>query len=136
MSVYTPRSFFPTLCLDGHLSLQPTRNSSDASSVSSLLGLAPGGGYLAVRITADAGGLLHRLFTMTALQRLFVSVALSGKFPRPGVSPAPCSMECGLSSTLLQTAEPRPSSQPEAHLSYLFLECASITWQMTIGIIR
>lgn len=32
---------------------------------SSLLGLAPGGGYLATRITARAGGLLHHLFTIT-----------------------------------------------------------------------
>ena len=114
MSVYAPKSDFPTLYLDGHLSVQPTRNSNDASSVSSLLGLAPGGGYLAARIAADAGGLLHRLFTMTALRRLSVSVALSGKLPRPGVSPAPCSTECGLSSTLRQSAEPRPSSRPEA----------------------
>src|SRR5512139_1726690 len=34
---------------------------------SSLLGLAPGGGYLAIHITADAGGLLHHLFTITTL---------------------------------------------------------------------
>ena len=32
---------------------------------SSLLGLAPGGGYLAICITANAGGLLHHLFTIT-----------------------------------------------------------------------
>ena len=31
----------------------------------SLLGLAPGGGCLAAHITAGAGGLLHRLFTLT-----------------------------------------------------------------------
>ena len=31
----------------------------------SLLGLAPGGGYLAARIAANAGGLLHHLFTIT-----------------------------------------------------------------------
>jgi len=31
---------------------------------SSLLGLAPDGGYLAARITARAGGLLHHLFTL------------------------------------------------------------------------
>jgi hypothetical protein len=116
MSVYAPRSFFATLYLDGHLSVQPTRDSSDASSVSSLLGLAPSGGYLAAYIAADAGGLLHRLFTMTALRRLYVSVALSGKLPRPGVSPAPCPVECGLSSTLLQSAEPRPSSRPEGFI--------------------
>ena len=30
----------------------------------SLLGLAPGGGYLAARIAARAGGLLHHLFTL------------------------------------------------------------------------
>jgi hypothetical protein len=118
-SVYTPRSFIPTLCLGGHLSLQPTRDSNDASNVLSLLGLAPGGGYLAARITVDAGGLLHRLFTMTAFQRLFVSVALSGKLPRPGISPVPCSVECGLSSILHRSVEPRPSSRPEAVLSYL-----------------
>jgi len=127
MSVYAPKSFFPTLYLDDHLSVQPTRDSNDASSVSSLLGLAPGWGYLAARITADAGGLLHRLFTMTALRRLSVSVVLSGKLPRPGVSPVPCSVECGLSSTLRQSAKPRPSSRPETISSYLFLEHASIT---------
>ena len=125
ISVYAPKSLFPMLCLDSHLSVQPTRNSNDASSVSSLLGLAPGGGCLADCITAVAGGLLHRLFTMTALRRLPVSVALSGKLPRPGVSPVPCSMECGLSSIPRQSAEPRLSSRPETFLSYLFLELAS-----------
>ena len=34
-------------------------------TTSSLLGLAPGGGYLATHITARAGGLLHHLFTLT-----------------------------------------------------------------------
>jgi hypothetical protein len=38
----------------------------EAGSLSSLLGLAPGGGCLAARITADAGGLLHHLFTVTS----------------------------------------------------------------------
>ena len=36
-------------------------------TISPLLGLAPGGGYLAICITANAGGLLHHLFTLTAL---------------------------------------------------------------------
>jgi len=91
-------------------------------TISPLLGLAPGGGYLAIRITADAGGLLHHLFTITTptlpppnpmdLEEvpngrrgwLFVSVALfrqvhaSRRFPRPGCYPTPCSKECGLSS--------------------------------------
>ena len=34
-------------------------------TTSPLLSLAPGGGYLAICITANAGGLLHRLFTIT-----------------------------------------------------------------------
>ena len=77
-------------------------------TISPLLGLAPGGGYLATCITADAGGLLHHLFTITTspkrMEGLFVSVALirqvhaSRRFPRPGCYPTPCSMECGLSS--------------------------------------
>ena len=76
-------------------------------TISPLLGLAPGGGYLAICITANAGGLLHHLFTITFLPkegRLFVSVALfrqvhaSRRFPRPGCYPTPCSLECGLSS--------------------------------------
>ncbi len=48
-------------------------------TISSLLGLAPGGGCLATRITARAGGLLHHLFTITLTPKgggLFVSVAL------------------------------------------------------------
>lgn len=51
-------------------------------TISPLLGLAPGGGCLAIHITANAGGLLHHHFTMTDLSpegqrgRLFVSVAL------------------------------------------------------------
>lgn len=36
-------------------------------TTSSLLGLAPSGGYLATHITARAGGLLHHLFTLTPL---------------------------------------------------------------------
>jgi len=52
---------------------------------SSLLGLAPGGGYLAIRITADAGGLLHHLFTLA---------------PPPFPSPPPMGGELGGGSGL------------------------------------
>jgi hypothetical protein len=95
--------------------VQPTqdfdlRTGREASSLLSLLGLAPGGGCLAACIAAGAGGLLHtqrfsglcRLFTLTehrqAMHRRFVSVARSDRLPHPGGYPAPCSMECGLSS--------------------------------------
>ena len=86
---------------------------------SSLLGLAPGGGYLAIHITADAGGLLHHLFTITLtsceVNWLFVSVALvrqvssSRRVPRPGCYPTPCSMECGLSSIPTTQDRDRPT---------------------------
>ncbi len=89
-------------------------------TISPLLGLAPGGGYLAICITADAGGLLHHLFTITTspkrMEGLFVSVALfrqvraSRRFPRPGCYPTPCSMECGLSSIPTTQDRDRPTS--------------------------
>ena len=76
-----------------------------------LLDLAPGGGYLAADIAAYAGGLLHHLFTLTLSgsspksegfgevgRGRSVSVARSVRLPRPGSYPAPCSLECGLSS--------------------------------------
>jgi hypothetical protein len=82
---------------------------TETSSLSSLLDLAPGGGYQAAHIAARAGGLLHHLFTLTLTPALsqkekekgegsLFSVALSGRLLRPGISPAPRSMECGLSS--------------------------------------
>ena len=46
-------------------------------TISPLLGLAPGGGYLAVRIAANAGGLLRHLFTITTR----VAVCFCGPFP-------------------------------------------------------
>ena len=69
------------------------------------------------RIAADAGGLLRHHFTLTNLTAAklqggrFVSVARSRKLPRPGISPAPRPVECGLSSIL--HARPRPSDRPE-----------------------
>src|SRR5512141_1880790 len=91
---------------------------------SSLLGLAPGGGYLAICITADAGGLLHHLFTITPaiLPGLSVSVALvrqvssSRRVPRPGCYPTPCSVECGLSSAPTTQSRDRPTDlRPHYH---------------------
>ena len=49
---------------------------------SSLLGLAPGGGYLAICIAANAGGLLHHLFTITPyLLRGDGAVCFCGPYP-------------------------------------------------------
>ena len=54
----------PRACAIISLSSLPGTD-NEASRFSSLLGLAPGGGYLAARIAANAGGLLHHLFTIT-----------------------------------------------------------------------
>ena len=42
-------------------------------------------------------------------------------FPRPGCYPAPCSLECGLSSIPRSRAKPRPSGQPEVIFIIPFL---------------
>ena len=51
-----------------------------------LLGLAPGGGCLAARIAASAGGLLHRLFNLTPLPEGGDAVCFCG--PIRKVAPA------------------------------------------------
>jgi len=79
-----------TARLCDHLSEQPTRDSNEASRLLSLLGLAPGGGYLAARIAADAGGLLHHLFTITSAHGkgcLFLW-PYSGRLPSRRASPS------------------------------------------------
>ena len=94
-------------------------------TTSSLLGLAPGGGYLATHITARAGGLLHHLFTITSppkWERLavcfcgpFRQVHASRRFPRPGCYPTPCSLECGLSSIPTTQDRDRPTDLRRFH---------------------
>ena len=66
-----------------------------------LLGLAPGGVYLANYIAAIAGGLLHHRFTLTniAIGGL-LSVALFPRIAPGGCYPPLCSLESGLSSVL------------------------------------
>src|SRR6478735_5886168 len=80
------------------------------------LDLAPGGVYLAARVTSNAGGLLHHRFTLTAgrSRRRFV---LCGTVPRVtpgGCWPPPCPVEPGLSSTLPEghAAVARPARPP------------------------
>ena len=50
-------------------------------TISPLLSLAPGGGYLAICITANAGGLLHHLFTITLHLCRCGAVCFCGPFP-------------------------------------------------------
>ncbi len=105
--------------------------SSHPQMESSLLGLAPGGGYLAARITADAGGLLHHLFTFALTPaplsrnrergwgegRLFLW-PLSGRLTPNEVSPPRALSDaepCGVRTFLdpVNTG-PRSPDQPEA----------------------
>jgi len=46
---------------------------------------------------------------------LFVSVARSDRLLHPEVSPAPCSMECGLSSTSPKRNRDRPTNLRQLH---------------------
>ena len=82
-----------------------------------LLGLAPGGGYLATHITARAGGLLHHLFTLTVSCETAVCFCgpIRQVYPHPGCYPTPCSMECGLSSTQLKQSRDRPTDLERFH---------------------
>lgn len=97
-------SIWAVISLGGTLprrSLQHTRNSNETSSLLFLLCLAPNGGYRAIYIAANAGGLLHHLFTITTPRGgcLFLW-PYSGELPRPGCYPTLRSVECGLSSIL------------------------------------
>ena len=90
---------------------------TETSSLSSLLDLAPDGGYLAARIAARAGGLLHHLFTIAALRQQSVSVARSGRFacegfPVPGFPRHRALWSADFPRS--QQVEPRPSDRPEA----------------------
>ena len=83
---------------------QPTRKHGRAVLDASLLGLAPGGVYLASDVTAGPGELLPHPFTLT---RLGGRTSLCGTFPGvtpAGRYPAPCPVEPGLSSPCEQAA--------------------------------
>ena len=90
-------------------------------TISPLLGLAPDGGYLAACITANAGGLLHHLFTITAHPYgrggcLFLW-PFSGRFTPLGGSPSRVLSDVALYGvrTFLDpvNAGPRLPDQPE-----------------------
>ena len=73
--------------LPGSSSLPGTDN--EASRFSSLLGLAPNGGCLAVHIAMHAGSLLHHLFTITTEVAVCFLWPYSGRLAPPGSVPAP-----------------------------------------------
>lgn len=96
---------------------RPTRALGRAALDRALSGLAPGGVYRAVPVTRHAGGLLHRLFTLTAragrgLQRerfLFCGTGL--RVTPSGRYPPPCPAEPGRSS-VERMLSPRPTRPP------------------------
>jgi hypothetical protein len=104
----TPGSVLPRCCRrgsSGHPSTnavagalqRPTRTLGRAALKRVLSGLAPGGVYLAFPVTREAGGLLHRRFTLTCFVPLsnrrdaggLFSVALACGLPRVGVTHHP-----------------------------------------------
>jgi len=82
---------------------------------SPLLGLAPGGGYLAAGITTGAGGLLHHLFTITTRALIGTrATCFCGPVRRvtpPRVLPGTvlCGVRTFLSLALSETAIIRPT---------------------------
>src|SRR5512137_2708031 len=78
---------------------QPTRKHGRAALDASLLGLAPGGVYLASGVTVGPGELLPHPFTLTRLRCSFGGrTSLCGTFPGvtpAGRYPAPCPVEPG-----------------------------------------
>ncbi len=105
-----PAAGYPAETGDGHSSRtaitrglkQPTRKRGRAVLKASLLGLAPGGVYLASGVTVGPGELLPHPFTLTRLSRSLVGrSSLCGTIPGvapAGCYPAPCPSEPGLSS--------------------------------------
>jgi hypothetical protein len=75
-----------------------------------LLGLAPDGGCPAAALLRTPV-VSYTTISPLPLARRFVSVARSGRFPRPGRYPTSCSVECGRSSTAVEPP-PRFPNQP------------------------
>ena len=68
--------------------------------------------FTALQCSHGAGGLLHRLFTLTRRNERYLSVALVLRSPSAGVTRYPCPVEPGLSSPAafqLAAAAVRPS---------------------------
>ena len=82
-----------------------------------LLGLAPGGVCLAADITADAGGLLHRRFTLAphAVEQSTSLLHFAVGSPRLAVSQHRCPVERGLSSAHQMTSRDHPVSLDDGH---------------------
>jgi len=103
-----PRSVLPE-GMDDHLSKRSTRDSTRRAVFHPCLTLLLAG-VTWPRTLLPAPVVSYTTFSPSPF-RLFVSVALSGRLLRPGVSPAPCPAQRGLSST--GKRPPRSSSQPE-----------------------
>ena len=79
------------------------------SRSSFLLGLAPDGGCPAAALLRTPV-VSYTTISPLPLAGRFVSVARSGRLPRPGRYPASCSMECGRSSTAASRRRDPPTS--------------------------
>ena len=103
-------------CTDGHPSraavadslVRSTRELGRAALERSLSDLAPGGVCLAARVTPDAGGLLHRRFTLTAVPPEDGPAAVFSLWHCPAGHPGwvlPTTLPCGARTFLGETRE-------------------------------
>ena len=103
-----PSDYRYQICDCGLIS-QSTIYNHQSPILSSLLGLAPGGGCLADRIAAGAGGLLHHLFTLAESGGLFLWPDPTG-YPVPGITRRRAHWSADFPR--LRQAEPRSPDQP------------------------
>ena len=80
----------------------------------SLLDLAPDRGCLTA-ILLCLTVVFYTTFSPLPVSRRYVSVALSDRLPRPGVSPVSCSAECGLSSIIIGDDRGHPTNPRHFH---------------------
>ena len=121
--VYATRASSLPSRFSDHLSMQSTRElRAERAAPSSLFDLAPDGGYLAAHIAANAGGLLHRLFTMTAVNSEGAQCGCCFLWPNPTDYSVPgFPRRRALRSTDFPRPpkrEPRSPNRPEASSSY------------------
>ena len=109
---HAPRAAYPGLWRDGRR--ETSSFPAGRTAALPLLGLAPGGGCLAARIAADAGGLLHHLFTLAGAYSgsLFLWPNPAG-CPAPGVTRHHALWSADFPRCQPFRAAPRPPGRPE-----------------------
>src|SRR6185503_3587663 len=105
---------------------RPNPRARTGRPIALLFGLAPGGVCLADAVTRAAGELLPHRFTLTALRRRYVSVALSVGSPPLAVSQHPALRSPDFPPAALpRPATVRPSLAPHQYTQTAVIGCRS-----------